>query len=168
MGSGRKCLTSVVEPGKICLLMAVLVLQGLFACGGSSRNTTDRADMLAVTGEELVISAAALDPDTGSILISGRNFTGGYAPVVTLDGIVQTVTDYNPTEITASYTGPADPLGALLLTVQRGPALTDHDSYSIVLGAADPADPVNHNQLVIWSLRVEMLSGQPWLVIVGN
>ena len=151
--------------------LVVLILFGLLACGGSSTGTSgsaQSAESLATTIDDLIIGAALLDPDSGYVMIDGRNFTGGYPPVVTLDGVTLTVTEYTPTEITADYTGPPDPTGILLLTVQTGPALTDYDSYSIIIGDVDFSDPVSFNQLVVRSLRVEMQSGDPWLIIQGN
>ena len=152
-------------------VLVVLLLSGLPACGGSSAGksvSTQNTRSLGTTGDELIIGAAFLDPDTGSITIDGRNFTGGYQPVVTLDGVDLIISDHTPTEIKAEYTGPPDPAGVLLLTVQTGPNLTDYDSYTIILGDVDPSGQVSFNQLVVRSLRVEMRSGDPWLIIQGH
>jgi hypothetical protein len=166
------------KPGNSCavctavyFILAALIIPGLLACGGGSTDTSgtrSNAESLEATGGDLVIGAALLDPDSGNVLIDGRNFTGGYEPLVTLDGTALTVTSYTPTEIRADYNGPSDPSGALLLTVQKGPDIGDRDSDIIAIGDVDPADPVSHNQLVIWNMRVEVKGGAPFLMIMGN
>jgi hypothetical protein len=119
-------------------------------------------------GGQLAIGAVDLFAANGHLVIEGRNFTGGYQPVVTLDGIDQPVTSYTSTEIRADYVGPDNPAGVLLLTIQKGTALSDYDSHSIVIGDADPSDPVSYSQLVIWNITVEVRNSVPVLVIRGN
>ena len=174
MKSGTKSCKRGIGVTTAFSILLGLLLSTLLACGGSSTDTSvaptnaGTSAIPAATGGELVIGSALLDPDNGYVMIDGRNFTGGYQPVVTLDGSALTVTEYTPTEITADYTGSPDPTGVLLLTVQTGPTLAEFDSYSINIGEVDPSEPVSHNQLVVWSLRVEIQSGDPKLVIRGN
>ena len=153
--------------------MVAMILFGVLACGDISTGTlltAVKTDIAAATGSEgeLVIGTALLDPDSGYIMIEGRNFTGGHPPDVVLDGDTLTVTDYALTEITAEYTGPSDPSGVLLLTVQTGPTLAEYDAYGIIIGEVDLTAPVDFDQLVVWSLRVEMQSGDPRLIIMGS
>jgi len=152
----------------------VLLLSGITACGGGEASNSESqayvelSSISTAAGGQLAIGAADLFVANKHLVIEGKNFTGGDPPVVTLDGVDQPVTSYTSTEIRANYVGPDNPAGVLLLTVQKGPALSDYDSHSIVIGDALPSDPVSYSQLVIWNITVEIRNSVPVLVIQGN
>jgi len=144
------------------------------ACGGGgagdagSLESTVSFAALSTSGGQLAIGAAELFAGNKILVIEGKNFTGGNAPVVSLDGVDQPVASFTSTEIRADYVGPDNPTGVLLLTVQKGSALSDYDSHSIAIGDADPSDPVSYRQLVIWNVTIEVKNSVPILVIYGN
>jgi len=155
-------------------ILLVFLLVGLTACGdggtptSESQVNSESSALSTANGNQLAIGAADLFAAGGHLVIEGRDFTGGYPPVVRLDGVDQPVTSYTSTEIRADYVGPDNPTGVLLLKVDKGPDLSDYDSHSVVIGDADPSDPVNYNQLVIWDITVEVRNSVPVLVIRGN
>jgi hypothetical protein len=88
---------------------------------------------------QLVIVSAKADTAAGTLTIDGAAFGDG-RPVVTLNGMPLDVVTSTPSDIVASLPAGLDP-GTYLLTVSRGPATTQFDSFNLTLGAAGPQGP---------------------------
>jgi len=88
---------------------------------------------------QLVIVSAKADAGAGTLIIDGSAFGDG-TPAVTLNGMPLTVVTSTPNEILASLPSGLDP-GTYLLTVSRGPATTQFDSFNLTLGAVGPQGP---------------------------
>jgi len=88
---------------------------------------------------QLTIVSAKADSAAGTLTIDGAAFGDG-KPVVTLNGMPLDVVTSTPSEILASLPSGLDP-GTYLLTVSRGPATTQFDSFNLTLGAVGPQGP---------------------------
>jgi hypothetical protein len=88
---------------------------------------------------QLVIGSATADFTAGTLTIGGANF-GDSQPAVTLNGVPLVVASSSPTEIVADLPEHVGP-GSYLLTVSRGPATTQFDTFSVTLGAVGPTGP---------------------------
>jgi hypothetical protein len=88
---------------------------------------------------QLVIVSAKADTLAGTLAIDGSAFGDG-TPVVTLNGMPIVVVTSTSSEIVATLPPGLDP-GTYLLTVSRGPATTQFDSFNLTLGAVGPPGP---------------------------
>ena len=88
---------------------------------------------------QLVIVSAKADVAAGTLTIDGDSF-GDSQPVVALNGMPLVVVSATPSEIVADLPPGLAP-GTYLLTVSRGPARTQFDSFDVTLGAAGPPGP---------------------------
>ena len=96
---------------------------------------------IAVNGQspalaQLVITEARPDSDADTLTISGENF--GSRPVVTLDLVPLRIEEATETEIVAVAPISLMPASDYLLTVSRGPSVSEHASFDVSLGSTSP------------------------------
>lgn len=87
---------------------------------------------------QLLIRSARVDLPNGAIALSGINF-GQTAGKITLNWLELGVASWTPTDITA-YGIPTNLApGTYILTVSRGPATTQNNTFDVTIGATGPA-----------------------------